>query len=87
MFAISIVIINQSNNPVYAQVQSSNFMRITDDFYRNKGNWADVTDDRCAMLPPWKYALVFPDNGEVLADKPQLWCLTVLETKSTYKIK
>jgi hypothetical protein len=52
MFAISIVIINQSNNPVYAQVQSSNFMRITDDFYRNKGNWADVTDDRCAMLPP-----------------------------------
>jgi hypothetical protein len=25
MFAISMVIINQSNNPVYAQVQSSNF--------------------------------------------------------------
>ncbi len=49
MFAISIVIINQSNNPVYAQVQSSNFMRITDDFYRNKGNCirADVTDVQC----------------------------------------
>ena len=43
--------------------------------------------DRCAMLPPRKYALVFPDNGEGLEDKPQLWCFDLLETKSIYKIK